>query len=285
MEILETVKSGRKTVREWHRQGHSVALIPTMGALHEGHLSLVRLGLERCDRTIATIFVNPTQFGAGEDLSRYPRDLPGDLQRLQEVGADAVFVPSEAEIYPSGFSTFVGEPEVSHLLEGQHREGHFRGVTTVVLKLFQILPANVAVFGQKDFQQAKVIQAMVDDLNVDVQIVLGGIVREPDGLAMSSRNRYLDDHQRRSALRLSQALEQASQCIASGETSVAQIESRMMEALLSSTGDGAPVDQVDYATLRNADTLLPIERYCENSTVALIAARVGATRLIDNRLL
>ena len=194
-------------------EGKTVGLVPTMGALHEGHLSLVRRARGECDVVIATIFVNPAQFGPSEDFSRYPRTIERDLELLAAEGCDLVFVPPQEEVYPSDFSTFVEPPAVALPLEGRFRPGHFRGVATVVLKLFNLIPANVAYFGQKDYQQALVIQHMVRDLNLPIKIAVCPIVREPDGLALSSRNRYLSTAEREQALALSRTLQLAEQLV------------------------------------------------------------------------
>ncbi len=248
-----------------------------MGALHEGHLSLVRQAKSQCDLCVTTIFVNPTQFAANEDLSKYPRPLDRDLEMLTASGVDAVFLPTDALMYPQGFSTYVTPPAVGLTLEGQHRPEHFRGVTTVVMKLFQIIPSDAAFFGRKDFQQLRVIEHMVRDLNVPIEIVPCEIVREADGLAVSSRNRYLNDEQRSRALSLSRALNAAQNLVRDGETQSERIEAAMMSEL-------SHCDRVDYAVVVDADTLQRSDTM-SNRAVALIAARVGETRLIDNCLL
>lgn len=248
-----------------------------MGALHEGHLSLVRRAKSQCDLCVATIFVNPAQFAADEDLSRYPRPLQHDLDMLEGENVDAVFLPTDAIMYPSGFGTYVAPPPVALPLEGRFRLDHFRGVTTVVMKLFQIIPADAAFFGQKDFQQLRVIEHMVRDLNVPIEIVSCEIVREQDGLAMSSRNRYLDAQQRSTALSLSAALNQAALLVRDGETCVETLQAAMQTQL-------SACDCVDYAVVVDADTLHPIPNLTRRA-VALIAAHVGNTRLIDNRIL
>lgn len=283
MQILETTEQAHAFVWQRRRQGATVGLVPTMGALHEGHLSLVRNSVERCDHTVATIYVNPTQFAPGEDLSKYPRTLDADLEGLRREGAAAVFLPESDEIYPAGFSTFVQPPEVARMLEGEFRPSHFQGVATVVLKLFNILPATHAFFGQKDYQQLRVIESMVRDLNVAIEIVPCPIVRDADGLALSSRNRYLDDDERKRALRLSEALAQAEDAAAGGQRDVSAIEG-MMHAVLNSAGSGLGVDVIDYAKVVDSVTLRPIKQI-EDQAIALIAAKVGSTRLIDNRLL
>ncbi len=280
MKILKTPDEARSLVWSLRSGGDRVGVVPTMGALHDGHLSLVRESSKRCEHTVATIFVNPTQFAPGEDLGQYPRTMDQDLAGLERAGATAVLVPSAEAIYPPGYSTSVKPPAIASLLEGQHRPDHFEGVATIVLKLFQMIPASHAFFGQKDFQQWRVIEAMVRDLNVSIEIVGCPIVREPDGLAMSSRNRYLTTEQRSRALRLSQSLEVAAGQLASGETKTQRIETAMHHTLLGSGG----VDSVDYAKVVDANTLQETD-FVQGPVVALVAAMLGKTRLIDNRLL
>jgi len=278
METLSTPDEARRFTRALQNHGQRVGLVPTMGALHEGHLSLVHLSTQQCDATIATIFVNPTQFGPSEDLNRYPRTLEQDCQLLKDAGVAAVYVPNTDDMYPPGFSTYVDPPEIARTLEGACRPEHFRGVTTVVMKLFQSIPADCAFFGKKDYQQWKVIEAMTRDLDVGIEIVAGEIVREPDGLALSSRNRYLDHNERQRALRLSMALGAAATAVAEGEKDTSVLQDRMRQILVQ--GDG--VDQIDYATIVSDQTLIPLHQL-DRPAVALIAARVGKTRLIDNR--
>jgi pantoate--beta-alanine ligase len=260
-----------------------------MGALHDGHLSLTKLSRQRCSHTIATIFVNPTQFGPGEDLDKYPRTVEQDCQLLRGESVDAVFIPDADQMYPAGCSTFVQPPDVAIPLEGECRPDHFRGVATIVMKLFQILPVTHGFFGRKDYQQLKVIQAMVRDLNVGIEIVAGETVREADGLALSSRNRYLNDHDRSRALLLSTALQTAEDALSHGERDCKKLQEIMHRILLDAT-IGSPsksasaVDRLDYAVVVNSETLMPITRV-DQSAVALIAAFVGETRLIDNRSL
>ena len=270
--------AARQFVLKQRFAGKTVGIVPTMGALHEGHLSLVKQSVARCDVTIATIFVNPTQFAAGEDLDKYPRTLDKDLELLQSAGAAGVFLPSNDTMYPRGFSTYVDPPIVARTLEGEHRPTHFRGVTTVVMKLFQILPANYAFFGCKDYQQWKVIQAMTRDLNVEIEVVGCEIIRDHDGLALSSRNRYLDSQQRIRALSLWKALNQAKRRVEVGECDGEQIMQSMREIL------NLSVDSIDYAVITDADTLSPLNTI-DRPAVALIAAHIGTTRLIDNLLI
>lgn len=258
------------------RESRRVGLVPTMGALHEGHLSLVTRAKQDCEIAVATIFVNPTQFGPNEDFSKYPRTLEYDLEKLASVGCDYVFVPAADEIYRPGHSTYVDPPQVALPWEGAIRPGHFRGVTTIVLKLFMMVPAHIAFFGRKDYQQVAVIRGMVEDLNLPIRIETCETIREPDGLAMSSRNRYLTADERRRALSLSRALSTAREMIACGERDVTKIETAMNEVLLA-----APVDKIDYAKIVHADTLEPLSQ-AESPAVAILAARLGSTRLIDN---
>jgi pantoate--beta-alanine ligase len=277
--VATTVEQLRGEVSAARTAGQSIGLIPTMGALHEGHLSLVRTARKECDFTLATIFVNPTQFGPHEDFQKYPRTLDRDLESLDGVGIDLVFAPEHQTIYPAGFSTYVDPPEIASLWEGPCRPGHFRGVATVVLKLFNLAQADIAYFGQKDYQQARVIQCMVEDLAVPIVIRTCPTVRESDGLAMSSRNRYLDADQRRRSLALWQSLALARDLVAEGEQDAVQIGRRMQQRL-SELG----VDRIDYAALADPVTLQPVTRI-QGSVVALIAAFVGQTRLIDNLVL
>lgn len=258
------------------RENRRVGLVPTMGALHEGHLSLVTSAKQDCDVAVATIFVNPTQFGPNEDFSKYPRTLQSDLEKLASVGCDYVFVPAADEIYRPGHSTYIDPPHVASLWEGEIRPGHFRGVTTIVLKLFMMVPAHIAFFGRKDYQQVAVIKGMVEDLNLPIRIETCETIRESDGLAMSSRNRYLTADERQRALSLSRALNTAREMISHGERDASIIEAAMNDVLLA-----APVDKIDYAKIVHADTLEPLSQI-DSPAVAILAARLGSTRLIDN---
>lgn len=257
--------------------GKTVGLVPTMGALHEGHLSLVRASRQACDVTVVTIFVNPTQFGPHEDLETYPRTLDADLDKLAELGVDLVFAPSNEEIYPPGFTTYVDPPSVSERLEGACRPGHFRGVATVVLKLFNIVPAHMAFFGEKDYQQSVVIRSMVRDLNCPIKIRTCPIIREPDGLALSSRNAYLDDEGRTRALGISKGLTLAETLYEAGERDAAVIRERVTGSLRD-----AGINKIEYVSVAHPETLEEVERI-ETASMLLVAAYVGETRLIDNR--
>ena len=277
-QIATTIADAQAAVQHARQSGKRIGFVPTMGALHEGHMSLVHASQESCDYNAVSIFVNPTQFGEGEDLNRYPRTFDADLGKLTDRGVDLVFAPTSGQMYPSGYSTFVEPPEVASRLEGACRPVHFRGVATVVLKLFNAVPADLAFFGEKDFQQCLVIQHMVRDLNLRTKVVPCPIIRESDGLAMSSRNRYLSADDRSRALSLAKALEAATNEFERGNRDAAAIETRMLDCL--------QANSVDYAVVVNADTLDPFaEHIIDAPAVALIAAHVGATRLIDNRRL
>lgn len=276
MKVIASSAETYAFVEQQRTQGKRIGLIPTMGALHEGHLSLVRLAKNKCDVAVATIFVNPTQFGPNEDFQKYPRTLEQDLDALRSCGCDVVFTPTNDQMYPAGHSTFIEPPSVALNWEGSIRPGHFRGVATIVLKLFQIIPAHIGYFGRKDYQQVGVIRAMVRDLNLPICIEACETVREPDGLAMSSRNRYLSPADRTRALGLSTALRSAQRLIENGCTNTLQVEQAMREALLA-----APVDSIDYAAIVHPETLEPVVSIV-GTVVGIIAARVGTTRLIDN---
>ena len=281
MKILNSPAEAREFVMQLRSEHHTVGLVPTMGALHEGHLSLVQHSNQTCQRTVASIFVNPTQFAPGEDLDKYPRTIEQDLEMLDDEGVAGVFIPAIESMYPEGYSTSIEPPEVARSLEGVFRPDHFRGVTTVVMKLFQCLPASHAFFGKKDFQQFKVIEAMVRDLNVGIKVVPCETVREQDGLALSSRNRYLNKEQRERALLLSKALSQIERMTNADQNDIPTLENAMRKTLLGA-GDQAGVDKIDYATIVSAETLVSLSTL-DRPAVALIAAYVGETRLIDNR--
>lgn len=275
--IAESVDTMRVTLAESRRNGAVIGVVPTMGALHEGHLSLLRQAREECDFVVATIFVNPTQFGPNEDFDKYPRTWDADLQHCREAGVDAIFHPAPDAMYPPGFLTTVHVAELTSLWEGRHRPGHFDGVTTVVLKLLNIVQPDIAFFGRKDYQQQLLIRRMCEDLDLPVEIRTCATVREPDGLAMSSRNRYLTPEQRQSALSLSQSLQLAEQRILAGETDLVQVREAMHAHLRANPGV-----QIDYATIVDPDTMHELPRADRPEMVAIIAATVGETRLIDN---
>ena len=261
------------------RLGRVIGLVPTMGCLHQGHLSLIRLAKERCDRVVVSIFVNPTQFAPNEDYDAYPRREQDDLALCQAEGADAVFLPRPADLYAQDHSAWVEETLLAKTLEGAQRPTHFRGVCTVVAKLFNIVQPDIAVFGQKDFQQVAVIRRMVRDLNFPIEIVRAPIVRDTDGLALSSRNAYLTPENRATALCLSRAVRQAQDAVAAGERDAAAIEAAAKETL--TAAGWAP----DYATVIDAETLIPIQTVLPGASALLLAARKDGLRLIDNTLL
>jgi pantoate--beta-alanine ligase len=281
-ELCESVDSIRRTVAAARDRGLRVGLVPTMGALHAGHRKLIEECRALADTVVVSIFVNPTQFGPLEDFERYPRPLEDDLALCRAAGADVVFAPSAATVYPRGaLSTFVEVPGISDILEGASRPGHFRGVATVVLKLFELVRPDLAIFGRKDYQQQVVIRRMVEDLHVPVEILIVATVREPDGLAISSRNRYLDPSERRAATVLHRALESARQAVAQGEREVNRVRQ-----ILRQTIESEVLARLDYGEVLDADTFEPLEDLTgTHRAVALIAAFVGSTRLLDNLLL
>lgn len=275
---VQTVEQLREQVSAARRRGLRIGCVPTMGALHAGHISLVEAAKRETDFVIVTVFVNPTQFGPNEDFTRYPRPLEKDVDLCRQAGVDLVFHPEVETVYPAGSATYVEVPGLSAVLEGVYRPTHFRGVTTIVLKLFNMVLPDVAFFGAKDFQQQLLIRRMVHDLNVPVEIRTCPTLREPDGLAMSSRNVYLSPDERRTALALSQALKRASEESAAGR-SLAEVRRSMQQFLAQQPGV-----KLDYATIVDATTLREIDEPVPQM-VALIAARVGTTRLIDNMLI
>jgi len=279
MQICATIAEARAASRAALASRQRLGLVPTMGALHEGHLSLVRAARAQCDAVAVSIFVNPAQFGPTEDLSKYPRQFDRDCQLLEKEGVDILFAPSVEEIYPQGAITWVLVEGLSEKLDGRSRPGHFRGVTTIVAKLFHIIQPEVAFFGQKDAAQLAVIRRMVRDLNFPVEIVGCPIVREPDGLAMSSRNAYLNLEERVRALVLQRSLQEARLQFIAGERSTAKLISAAKESFVRE-----PQVRLDYFEIVDPDTLDPVERISQKTLVA-VAAYVGSTRLIDNMVL
>ncbi|MGE5756215.1 MAG: pantoate--beta-alanine ligase [Planctomycetaceae bacterium] len=282
MALTDTIEGVRGAVADARGGGRVVGLVPTMGALHDGHVRLIEHCRAEAGFVVVSIFVNPTQFGPNEDFAHYPRALDLDRGRCEEAGADLIFAPTAAAMYPRGAaSTFVEVPGLSDVLEGASRPGHFRGVATVVLKLFEIVRPDLGVFGQKDFQQQLVIRRMVDDLNLPVAIRIVPTVREADGLALSSRNRYLDPDERRAALVLSKALRNAARAVAGGER-----QGDRVRQILGETIQCEPRATLDYAEVADAETLEPLaDLAVGRRAVALLAVRIGATRLIDNAVL
>ncbi|RIK83213.1 MAG: pantoate--beta-alanine ligase [Planctomycetota bacterium] len=276
LQVLTRGEQIRSAVLAARNAGETVGFVPTMGALHEGHLSLVDAAAAECDRVAASIFVNPTQFGPHEDFAKYPRDLQRDLTLLRQRGCDWAFTPEPAEMYPPGFSTSIDVGPTAAPWEGAARPGHFAGVATVVHKLLQLVPAHCAYFGQKDYQQTLVVRRMAADLNLPVEIRVCPIVRDADGLALSSRNVYLSADERRRALALSQSLKLAESLVRAGETDVAVLRKRML-AHIASVGGVA----VEYIAFLPEDAVVETTRI-DGPVVVAIAARVGGTRLIDN---
>lgn len=283
IETAATIDEVRRRVAAARAEGRTIGLVPTMGALHAGHVRLIEECRRRADFTVVSIFVNPTQFAPGEDFDRYPRTLDADLSACQSAGANLVFAPTRAEVYPRGEAgaTFVEVPGISHILEGESRPTHFRGVATVVLALFEMVRPDLAVFGQKDYQQQALIRRMVADLRVPVGIVTVATVREADGLALSSRNRYLSPEQRRGAVALFQGLEAARRAVADGERDADRVG-----RLLRSRIESEETAELDYAAVVDALSLEGLDRLDpRRPAVALVAARFGTTRLIDNIVL
>ncbi len=276
MEILRTIDEVRRTCNALKRGDRTLGLVPTMGALHVGHLSLVRAAKASCDAVAATIFVNPTQFGPNEDFAAYPRTFEQDCAMLEREGVDVLFAPAREEMYPAGAETFVDIPMVGGRLDGASRPGHFRGVATVVAKLFNIFQPTCAFFGQKDAAQVAVLRTMVRDLNFDVEMVVCPTVREVDGLAMSSRNRYLSAEEREQALVLERALRRVERVVAEGERDSDRLRGELRREL----EDAAGV-RLDYAEIVDARSLEPVSDVGDGVLVA-VAAWVGKTRLIDN---
>jgi pantoate--beta-alanine ligase len=269
----------RARVEDFRRDGKRIAVVPTMGALHEGHLQLLRVARGMADLVILTIFVNPTQFAPHEDLAKYPRDEAGDLAKARTCGIDLAFCPEAAAMYPAGAQTFVEVRELQQHLEGASRPGHFAGVATIVTKLFHITRPHVAVFGEKDYQQLAILRRMTRDLDFGIEIVGVPIVREPDGVALSSRNVYLSPEQRTAAQSLSAGLAAAAAAFAAGER-----DAQALMAAARAPIAAQPLARIDYVELRDADELTPLARV-EGRAVLALAVVFGATRLIDNRVL
>jgi pantoate--beta-alanine ligase len=278
LETIHTIEWMKQVARQARAEGRLTGFVPTMGALHAGHMSLVHAALAKCQPVIASVFVNPTQFGPSEDFQKYPRTLESDGKKLEGAGVDYLFAPEASEIYPPGFRTWVNVEGLSERLEGKARPGHFRGVTTVVLKLLEIVQPQKAFFGRKDAQQARIIGQMARDLHLDSEIVVCPIVREPDGLAMSSRNAYLKPGERRAATILFRALDGARISISCGERDALRLTAAMRETLRTE-----PLAEPEYVELVDAETLEPV-KFLRGACLALLAVRIGSIRLIDNLL-
>lgn len=276
MEIIRDISELRKHIKNARREGKTVGLVPTMGYLHEGHLSLLRKARQENNLTVLSIFVNPLQFGVGEDYEEYPRDLESDAAQAKEAGCDIIFAPTVREMYPKGYATFVDVERLTDDLCGASRPGHFRGVTTVVSKLFNIVTPDRAYFGQKDAQQALVIRRMAYDLNMDLDVVIMPTVREQDGLAMSSRNTYLSPEERKQAVILSKALFMAAQKVKAGEHNTNTITDFIVRTI-----SEAPLARIDYVKIVDTEEIGPTQTINGRTLIAL-AVRFGKTRLIDN---
>lgn len=280
MKVLRTIKEIKEYAKTQKQAGKIIGLVPTMGALHEGHLTLMRAAREKCDIVIASVFVNPVQFGPNEDYDAYPRRFEEDCKKLETVPVDAVFHPEPAEMYPDGYATYVNvEGEITHKLCGAQRPGHFRGVATVVTKLMNLSRADEAFFGQKDAQQVVVISRFVEDLNINVHINMVPIVREESGLARSSRNQYLSADEKKAALVLSRSLKAAKMLYADGENKVGELKKVVSDIL-----EAEPMATVDYVELYSFPGLLSIEEV-KGPALLAIAVKIGKTRLIDNVIL
>jgi pantoate--beta-alanine ligase len=279
METIHTIEWMKQVARDARMNARILGLVPTMGALHDGHFSLIREARTQCSPVVVSIFVNPKQFGPTEDFQKYPRTLDSDRTALENLGVDYLFAPTPEEMYPSGFRTSVVVEGLSDRLEGRSRPGHFRGVATVVLKLFEVVQPAIAFFGRKDAQQARILRQMATDLNLDTQLAICPIVREPDGVALSSRNAYLSTADRRAATALHRSLEAVSAAIAAGEHDALRLLEAARRVLLAEPGI-----KLDYAELVDADSFeqAPILR---RACYVLLAAIVGKTRLIDNALI
>lgn len=278
MRVVRSIADLRALLRPLREQGHRIGFVPTMGFLHEGHGALIRQSAARCDATVVSIFVNPTQFGPSEDLASYPRDLERDQNLCLEAGTTVLFLPEVAEIYPTGFQTHVEPGSLAGSLCGQFRPGHFRGVATVVAKLFNMVQPDLAFFGQKDYQQTAVIRRMARDLNLPVDVVVVPTIREADGLALSSRNIYLDEEARPRALTLSVGLMAAKAAFDNGERDGAQLLALARQPMTAA-------DSIQYLDLVDAQSLEPIQGRVDRTAALCVAAFVGTTRLIDNVLL
>lgn len=279
MRTFQQISALRTYLRGIRQEGKTVGFVPTMGALHEGHLSLMRRAKSDCDLVVVSIFVNPTQFAPGEDFAAYPRDLNRDMQLTSNEAVGALFFPDAAEMYPPGYQTTIAVPEIAAKLEGAIRPGHFTGVATVVAKLLNIVHPDSAFFGQKDYQQFLVIERMARDLNLTPTIAMVPTLREPDGLAMSSRNAYLSPAERKAAVILSKTLQLAAQKVTDGATNPAVLQQELETFLCAE-----PLASVDYVAVVHPDTLEPISLLTEQPTLIALAVRIGKTRLIDNAL-
>lgn len=279
IKIIDNIKDMQALSNSIKKEGRKISFVPTMGALHEGHLSLMREAKEKAEFLVVSIFVNPTQFGPNEDFNKYTRDLDGDIKKISKIGVEVVFFPDVNEIYPEGFETYVEVEELQKPLCGQFRPGHFKGVSTVVLKLFNIVKPDIAVFGEKDYQQLLIIKKMVSDLHLEVEIIGMPIIREEDGLALSSRNAYLTDEDRRNALSISRSLRSIKYSFDKGEKDTSKLVQIGIDILKESF-----ITDIDYLEIRKDSTLEPT-REVQKGDIIAVAAIVGNARLIDNNKL
>lgn len=276
MQIISTIQEMQFISNQYREQGKTIGFVPTMGYLHEGHLSLIRMAKEKADIVVLSIYVNPTQFAPNEDLSKYPRDFKWDEHLARQEGVDVIFYPHDNEMYPNGYKTYVEVEDLTQVLCGASRPTHFRGVTTICTKLFNSVKPHCAVFGQKDYQQALIIQRMVKDLNLDLKIIVAPIVREDDGLAMSSRNKYLSSIERKQALALHQSLSMAQELIQNGERNTTTIQQKIRDYI-----NTQPDTKIDYIEIVDAHSLSSMSQISGEMLIA-IAVFIGKTRLIDN---
>jgi pantoate--beta-alanine ligase len=277
MQTIRSISKMQSVSRRLAAEGKRIGLVPTMGFLHEGHLSLIKRARKEADAVIITIFVNPTQFAPNEDFDRYPRDEKGDARKIKAAGGDIIFIPQRDDIYPEDYKTYVNVEDVTDMLEGKLRPGHFRGVTTIVAKLYNMTRPDVVVFGMKDYQQSVVLRTMTRDLGYPIKYVVAPTVRERDGLAMSSRNKYLNPQQRAEAICLYRALKTAKEMVKAGETKVGPIE-KEMRAVIAAT---CPSASIDYIAFNDIKTIAP-HKIVTKGTVCSLAIRIGPVRLIDN---
>lgn len=276
MKIVKSPKMMQRICTSLKKKGQTIGFVPTMGYFHEGHLSLIRLAKRKSDVLVVSVFVNPTQFGPKEDFKRYPRDLKRDKRLLEKLGCDYLFCPETKDMYPEGYETYIEIENSARILEGAFRPGHFKGVTTIVAKLFNIVLPDIAIFGQKDFQQAVVIKRMVKDLNFPVKIVVAPTIREKSGLALSSRNSYLSKEEKKQALVLYQSLNLAKKMIKAGERDARKIKDKMRKLILNK-----PKAKIDYISIDDSENLEPLKKLKGNVLISL-AVKIGKTRLIDN---
>jgi pantoate--beta-alanine ligase len=279
MQIIKFPKKLTSIIKSLKRKGRTIGFVPTMGALHEGHVSLIKKAQKETDVVVLSIFVNPTQFGPKEDYKKYPRNFSRDNAIAKKAGVDIIFAPSTKQMYDENFVTYVEETNLSKILEGKVRPGHFRGVTTVVLKLFNVVQPDISYFGQKDYQQAVIIKKMGKDLNLDTKIKVLPTIREKDGLAKSSRNIYLNKEQRRTATVLYRSLIEATRLIANGLTDTEEVKKRLREMI-----NKERLASIDYIEIREPETLQPVKKV-SGDVVILVAVRIGKVRLIDNMII